>query len=160
MTVNVLQKALIGEIEHITEDMEICDKNGNRAILKGYQQAIPIFPIYGQYEEGQEEALFPYFTVMADSVIYNNPEAEERNTALIMILFGIYDEDQEMKGYFTLSSITQRVITRFMKNQIMDLFYCDKKMAMEFQEDDTSPQFFGGIEMIWYLPDIETEETY
>lgn len=160
MTVNELQEALIREIGHITEDMEIYDKNGNRAKLKGYPQAIPILPIYGQYEGEQEGELFPYFTVMVTNVIYSNPEAEERNTASIIILFGIYDEDQGMKGYYTLSSIMQRVITRFMKNQIMDLFYCDKKMAMEFQEDDTSPQFFGGIEMIWYLPDIETEETY
>ncbi len=31
-------------------------------------------------------------------------------------------------------------------------------MRMEFQEDNTAPQFFGGIEMIWYLPEIEMEE--
>ena len=47
MTVNELQEALIREIGHITEDMEIYDKNGNRTRLKGYPQAIPIFPIYG-----------------------------------------------------------------------------------------------------------------
>lgn len=28
---------------------------------------------------------------------------------------------------------------------------------MAFQDDDTYPQFFGAMEMIWHLPDISME---
>lgn len=156
MTVNELQNELIMEIECITKDMEMYNKDGKRAGLKGYQQSIPM--LLSVDYEGTEDALFPYFTVVISSVMYNNPEADGENTAHIMVIFGIYDDDEKMRGYFTLSAIMQRVIMRFMENQTMGLFYCDKKMRMEFQEDDTAPQFFGGIEMIWYLPEIETEE--
>ena len=156
MTVNELQDELIMEIRCITQDMETYNRNGDRVELKGYQQSIPMFlPI--DYEE-TEDTLFPYFTVVINSVMYNNPEADGSNTAHVMVIFGIYDDDEKMRGYFTLSAIMQRVLTRFMKNNIMGLFYCDKKMRMEFQEDNTAPQFFGGIEMIWYLPEIEMEE--
>lgn len=160
MTVNELQEELIKEIEHITEDMETYNHHGNRARVKGYQQAIPAFTPteYGEYDEQAEDALFPYFVVVIDDAIYHNPEADGNNTAHVMVIFGIYDDDEKMRGYFTLSAIMQRVITRFVKNNIMGLFYCDKKMRMEFQEDNTAPQFFGGIEMIWYLPEIEMEE--
>lgn len=156
MTVNELQDELIKEIERIAEDMETYNRNGNRADLKGYQQSIPMF-LPADYEE-TEGTLFPYFTVVISSVTYNNPDADGENTAHIMIVFGIYDDDEKMRGYFTLSAVMQRVIMRFMENQTMGPFYCDKRMTMEFQEDDTAPQFFGGIEMIWYLPKIETEE--
>lgn len=158
MTVNELQDELIGEIEYITEGMEIYNKNGNRVELKGYPQSIPMFLPTDYGEEEPEDTLFPYFAVVINHVMYNDPEAGGENTAHIMVLFGIYDDDEKMRGYSTLSAIMQRVIMRFIKNQTMGLFYCDKKMRMEFQEDDTAPQFFGGIEMIWYLPEIETEE--
>lgn len=156
MTVNELQDELVMEIECVTKDMETYNRDGNRVSLKGYQQCIPMF-LSVDYEE-TEDTLFPYFTVVINNVMYNDPEADGRNTAHIMVIFGIYDDDEKMRGYFTLSAIMQRVIMRFMQNQTMGLFYCDKKIMMEFQEDDTAPQFFGGIEMIWYLPDIETEE--
>ena len=160
MTVNELQEELIKEIEYITKDVETYNCHRNRVRVKGYPQAIPIFTPteYGRYDEQMEDALFPYFVVMINSVMYNDPETDGENTAHIMVLFGICDDDEKMRGYFTLSAIMQRVIMRFMENQTMGLFYCDKKMRMEFQEDDTAHQFFGGIEMIWYLPEIETEE--
>ena len=84
MTVNELQDELIMEIRCITQDMETYNRNGDRVELKGYQQSIPMFlPI--DYEE-TEDTLFPYFTVVINSVMYNNPEADGSNTAHVMVI--------------------------------------------------------------------------
>ena len=67
--------------------------------MKGYQQSIPMFlPI--DYEE-TEDTLFPYFTVVINSVMYNNPEADGSNTAHVMVIFGIYDDDEKCGILYT-----------------------------------------------------------
>ena len=45
MTINELQASLIKEIERITQDMELINRKGEHAELKGYQHAIPFFSV-------------------------------------------------------------------------------------------------------------------
>lgn len=172
MTVNALQERLILEIERITKDMSLLDSKGRQAVLKGYPQAIPVFSVFREWKEdaeendGQEELqgedeLFPYFVVRADGIEY---QAEDKdgsgNRVRIFIVFAVTDADTNMKGYYTLTAVLERVIQRFQKNQAMGEFWCSRKMNAVYQEDDTFPQFFAGLEMLWYLPAIEQEEMW
>lgn len=164
MTSNELQERLIAEIEQIAQDME-CLRNGEHlAALKGYPQAIPVMPACRTvpYDEtnDQKASLFPYFVVRLDETEYCRPEVDGRSQAHLMVLFAVRDEDYTMKGYFTLSAIMERVVMRFQTDQAMGPFWCEKQMRAAFQDDDTFPHFFGGIEMTWNLPCIETEDIY
>ncbi|RHR51971.1 hypothetical protein DWX10_16260 [Clostridium sp. AF18-27] len=154
MTISELQQQIIDEIIRITSDMSMSGKDGELKRLKGYKQAIPIFTAYSDEPEEDGEDLFPYFVVRVDNITYHG---ENGNAASIMIMFAIYDEDEKQRGYYTLTSIMERVIMRFQKDRVLGRFFCDGKMAMQYQEDDSYPQFFGGIEMVWYLPEIEME---
>lgn len=167
MTINELQHSLINEIEELTKDMSTMNGKGNAARMKGYHQSIPILPALETIpyeetigEEVDEASQFPYFVVRISDVEYQAKDPEPENRAHVFIAFAIFDDDTELRGYFTLTAIMERVIHRFQKNTVLDCFYCEKDMSLAFQEDDTYPQFFGGIEMIWHLPEIETEEIY
>lgn len=169
MTTNQLQEALIREIEDISRDISFVNYKQEPAALKGYLQAIPIFPVFENQplgmdydmlsEEMTENRLFPYFVVRVDGAEYCKPKEDmgEVNQAHVMIAFAIYDDNPELKGYFTLTAIMERVIMRFQKNPVLGSFFCSRTMKTAYQEDDAFPQFFGGIEMLWYLPDISVE---
>lgn len=165
MTINELQKSLIRKIEQVTEDMNLIDKYGNKAKLKGYQQAIPIQPVFGAvpYEENEGiwneddgiDSLFPYFIVRSSEARYRRAEWDGSSRADIMIAFAIYDDDSELRGYYTLTAVMERVVEYFLKNPVLDAFSCNGEIQLAFQEDDTYPQFFGAIEMWWDLPSTE-----
>ncbi len=169
MTTNQLQEALIREIEDISRDISLVNYKQEPAALKGYLQAISIFPVFENQplgtdydmmpEEMTENRLFPYFVVRVDETEYCKPKENmgDVNQAHVMIAFAIYDDNPELKGYFTLTAIMERVIMRFQRNPVLGSFFCSRTMKTAYQEDDTFPQFFGGIEMLWYLPDISVE---
>lgn len=169
MTINVLQQALIDEIVRMTKDMSLIDRQGRPAELKGYPQAIPMQPVFKAvplaYEEPwieetpDEESLFPYFIVRADSVEYQKKDenGDESNQAHIMIAFAIYDDDSAMRGYYSLTAVMERVVERFQSDTMLGQFWCSRKMGLAYQEDDTYPQFFGALEMTWYLPEVNIE---
>lgn len=167
MTVNELQYNLIDEVERLTSDMSLIDKSGKAVSMKGYPQSIPVFSVFENvpYDVPEimdtcadESSLFPYFIVRISDVDYQKKEAEYRNQARVIIAFAVYDDDPNLKGYFTLTAIMERVIYRFQRNTVLGPFYCDLGMSAAFQEDDTYPQFFGALEMVWNLPEIEMEE--
>lgn len=163
MTINDLQGALIREIEKITKEMNLVNCRGENVYLKGYQQAIPLMTVRasdGLLDEDaspDEAELFPYFITRVDTVKYQDEQAEGANRAHVMIAFAIYDEDTEYKGYYTLTAVMERVIQRFQTDPVLDAFWCERQMGAAYQEDDTYPQFFGALEMIWNLPDMAVD---
>ena len=165
MTINELQRMLIEEIEHLTEDMQLVNKEGEAARLKGYPQAIPIAPAFEDGLSGDgarvmdDDMLFPYFIVRAETIEYRRESKDmgEVNQAGLFIAFAIYDGDPALNGYFTLTAVMERVAKRFQSHTVLGPFFCDRKMNAAFQEDDSYPYFYGALEMQWYLPDISMD---
>ncbi len=169
MTLNELQRQLIEEIEIITKDMGLLNRKGEPAQMRGYPQAVPVFPLQlfpvlpGKGSEAEPcwdeaEGLFPYFVVRIDGAEYQ--KEEDVNQARVLIAFAVCDEDTKLRGYFTLTAVMERVIERFQKNPVLGPFWCERKMNAAYQEDDTYSQFFGALEMAWNVPAIEREEVY
>lgn len=169
MTINELQRMLIEEIERLTQDMALVDQEGKAAALRGYPQALPVIPVFSAMpleldetymDAGVEKDPFPYFIVRADTVEYQAEDKEigASNRARIFVAFAIYDEDPALQGYFTLTAVMERVVKRFQSETALGPFFCSRKMNLAYQEDDTFPRFFGALEMLWYLPDIEMED--
>ena len=171
MTINELQESLIKEIERITQDMELINRKGEHAELKWYRHAIPFFSVIpdGADSDGSllleddsansggttedEMDLFPYFITRVDSADYQ----DDGGQAKVLLLFAVYDDDPDMRGYYSLTAVMERVISRFRHENVLGAFWCERKISMAFQDDDTYPQFFGAMEMIWHLPDISME---
>ena len=170
MTVNELQEQLIKEIECITKGLSLVNTKGEPADMQGYPQAIPIFPAFQNVWEDDhaeeqltqsEEELFPYFVVRTDTVDYQVEDKDgSGNRVRVLIAFAVVDHDPKLKGYFTLMAAIERGAERFQKNQALGPVWCSRKMSIANQEDDTFPYFFAGLEMLWYMPEIEQEEMW
>lgn len=165
MTINGLQKELIEEIKRITTGIHLVNARGKPADLRGYQQALPFDQIMPQEADDDDpeeeeilsdELLFPYFVVKVDDVVYPE-DLMENPKAKLFLLFGIYDSDPDMRGYFSMAAVVERIALRFRNDPILGAYWCEKKIQLAFQEDDTFPHFFGGIEMTWNLPLIGME---
>lgn len=164
MTANKLQQELIAEIERITKELSLVDKEGKPARFKGYPQALPILPVpaapvFDETGEEREESVFPYFVVRIDGVEYQKGE-DGGSQARVLVVFAVYDEDPGMRGYFSLTAAMERVVCRFQKDTVLGEFWCERRMGMAYQEDDTYPQFFGGLEMTWNLPQTDMEDVW
>lgn len=164
---NELQNELICEIENLTKGMALYNARGELTNLKGYPQAVPVLPVFelnpfddSKRDEETEEKMFPYFVVRTDQVFYKKENADGKNQVNIIVLFAIRDRDPNMAGYFTLTAIVERVIARFQTNPALHVYWCERQMNVAFQEDNTFPYFFAGIEMTWNIPDLAVTGGY
>lgn len=163
MTSNWLEERLIQEIEEVCSGLYLKGVNGERKALKGYMEALPQLSLPEKWDEEAsnslgdtepEDALIPYFIVRTPELSYMEDGAQ----AKVYLVFCIYDSDEKMKGYQALWNILNRITGRFRSNTVLDAFFCSREMKAVIQDEDTYPYYFGGIEMIWHLPDWECEE--
>lgn len=165
MTINCLQQTLIKDIEKTLEHLSLFDVEHRQKQIKAYPQALPIFDTRLGWENGEngedrsmeqcnpEDKIFPYSVVRMESAKYQ----EEQGQASVYLMFGIYNDNRNMAGYFDLLNVIETIINRYRTNRVIGAYYCESKMNVAIQEDDTYPYFFGGIEMIWNLPPLQME---
>lgn len=157
MTINELQSLLIREIEDLTNDIYITDTKGELVPFKGYPQNINMSESYQSDVQQSKDKWFPYFLVRMDKAEYRKKEADGRNQAHLFIEVNICDSEYDRKGFYTLTAILQRIISRFQKESILGAFCCDQSMNLIFQKEYEFPYYKGEVEMFWNLPDIQLE---
>ena len=163
MTNNWLEECLAKEIEELASGIELRGIDGERKALRGYPEALPQMALPESWEQNPsdslgdsdpQDSLIPYCIVRTTEVSYEDDEAK----AKVYLVFCLCDRDEKMAGYRTMWNLMNRVTGRFRKNPVLDAFWCDRKMKAVSQDEDTWPYFFGGIEMSWHMPDMESEE--
>lgn len=164
MTVNNLKTTLMKDIENALQYISLLGPGNKEKQIKVYPQALPITETrLGWSDElspgegsNPEDEIFPYAIVRIGETKYE----EEYGQATVFLMFGIYNENQNMSGYSDLINVIETIVNKYRKNTVVGEFYCDSKMSVAIQEDDTFPYFFGGIEMIWNLPRLVLEGEY
>lgn len=161
MTVNNLQTALIKDIESTLENIPLQGASGQIKRIKAYPQALPIVEArLGWAEESvpesSEDEVFPYAVIR----IMGASSQDDQEQATVYIMFGIFNDNREMTGYYDLLNVIETVVNRYRTNTVVGEFYCERKMSVEIQQDDSYPYFFGGIEMTWNLPQLQMEGEY
>ena len=164
MTINNLQTTLIGDIEKALELTPLKGASGKGKRIKAYPQALPIVEARlgweteedAMYESHPEDELFPYAVIR----IVSTCSQDDQEQATVYIMFGIFNDDREMAGYYDLLNVIEMVVNRYRTNTVVEEFYCERKMSVEIQQDDSYPYFFGGIEMTWNLPQLTPEGEY
>lgn len=159
MTINHLQESLVRSIEELLAGIYYINYKKESQSMRGYIQAVPIrlaetSSYYDQEEADQEPPLFPYFVVRLSEggMDFNGGDAK------LLILFALYDNDVKQRGYYSLISTIQKVMNHFTRNPVLGVYWCEKKMELAVQDDNTHPYYFGGLEMTWNLPVLEMEE--
>lgn len=161
MTLQGLMDTLIPEIEQIVSDIFMIGIDGRQKKMKGYPMAIPVAESkigWDEYDKDManaepEDLLYPYFIVRVANVVYEDEAAK----ANVYVLFAVYDNDKNMRGYRILMNLLERIANHFRTSCVLEQFWCDKEMGIAVQDDEIFPYFFGGIEMKWNIPELIEE---
>ena len=151
MTPLGLQADLAEEIENITRHMSFQDKLGKEVRLKAFKQSLPML------KNDEDVEPFPYVIVrIVDGDMPNNGEMIK-----IILIIGIYDNDEKAQGHMQILNIMQDIKERFRKNPILSKKYiASEEIKWTLQEEDTYPYFFGGMELNWQTQSIQREGRY
>lgn len=154
---------MIQKVKELSDNISMTGTKGERRKLTGYLEALPQRSLSDGWEMEEseslgeaalEDALIPYCIVRTTEINYEENEGK----AKVYLVFCLYDQDSEMRGYQTMWNLLNRITGYFRTYQVLDAFYCERAMKAVVQEEDTYPYFFGGIEMTWNLPNLECEE--
>lgn len=116
--------------------------------LAVFKQNVPLSK-YG--EEGN--ACFPYLLVSISD--WQQASMSDPVICKIIILVGIFDDDEELQGHKDLLDILASIELFFKKNIILD-----NKYRLEYpikgivSEEDSYPYFFGALETSWQLMSV------
>ncbi|MBC5712398.1 hypothetical protein H8S75_31345 [Hungatella sp. L12] len=152
-------KAMVKEVQGITQDMRFCDPAGKRPVpLSVYEQALPIpkrkapppeedvFQTIDYQEEIEEDAVFkcPWCVVKLENG--SIPGINEMQEVTFAVCFGIFNESLDNNGHMEIMNLIQRVYERFSVNPFLDGQYtCTGKFEWAVQDEDTYPYYFGAI---------------
>ena len=77
----------------------------------------------------------------------------------LILIFGIYDDNQDAQGHKTILNLIQKIHERFFKNPILaNKYTMIPGIKWTLQDDDTYPYYFGGVEMNWSILTVSQEE--
>ena len=149
-----LQDALVKELSRLFKDFKLKSPNKNEMVeLTILPQDLPI--IY-KYEDDEENEPFPYMIVKLDS---GNIDDGEAHKVKVLILIGIFDNNENKQGYRDVLNIIDRIYIRFGKDRMLDHQYeVEWPFRWQLYEDDTHPYYFGGIEMSFNIPSVLRED--
>lgn len=141
-------KQLKDDIEKKLDGYEFKNKSGKKAKLKGYVQALPVLntkATLGNVADS-EETSFPFFVVRLSEV----KTSGKMKKLSIYVLFALCDDDKSQNGYLTLIDCLDEIMFGYQQFNVLGVYTCDEEMEIMLQEDDSFPQFYGGITMDWW----------
>nr|WP_295681134.1 hypothetical protein [uncultured Lachnoclostridium sp.]DAD78530.1 MAG TPA: tail completion protein [Caudovirales sp. ctCiv1] len=153
MTPLELQKSLCREIEEISKDIILYGKDGAIKKLKSFSQKLPL------KSKGDTESRYPFCIVRLEKGEKASESPYEVTTHLII---GIYHENRDAQGHEELMIIINRILERFLKNNVLANQYVmtdNFEWAIE-DDDDSHPYYVGGIALTWIVPSIVKEDVY
>lgn len=175
-----LQMAMVEEVKRLTKDILFEKPDGSLSGLNVFPQNLPNArrkPAeeavrddgYSEIEDyGEEDSFyFPWCLVKLDSGKIKEPNG--RQTAILVLVFGVYDESDGHEGYQKLLTMYQKIVERFAKNPVLsDQFRLEGEMNWAIQDEDedsasgigTSPYQFGALSMTFSMPGYRREDPF
>ena len=155
MTKKDLQDALVKETKEILKDVWTKNSLGEDVLVQVFPQRLPVMT----EDEDDETKLFPYAIVrIGDS---NTDNDEDPWHVTVDWLLGVYDDGRRGQGHLHIMTMIERITDRFITEPLLDKKYrAEPKIETAFQDEDTYPFYFGGIEMVFQIPKIGRSDPY
>lgn len=151
MTLYELQDDLALKLKDIFQSYRIVNSSNKCTEVNVYTQNLPV----KQNELKQQH--FPFVMVSVEMINIEDRNTDEENH--IYLLFGNYDTNTNKQGYKDIINMISKVKT-FLLHEYM---ICGKyelgfPLKCVFQEEDTYPCFYGGMELKFNLPNIGSKQ--
>jgi hypothetical protein len=164
----LLQKALMSEIEKITDGMTFKQPGKEkRKKLQIYGQGLPI-PEHSPAERDDEtidyvetdaeEAVFkcPWCIVRVEKGKIDGINADPN--VVTSIEFGIFDDNTDNQGHEDVLNLIWKIYTRFAGDSLLEMQYeCLNDFEFATQDEDTFPYFFGAMSMTFKFKGVQRE---
>lgn len=147
-----LQDFLVEELKRLFEGFHL--KN-----LEGEQVPFNIYPQFLPAKKGKRDKdHFPYILVALQDG--EDPSQMEPNTCHVIIMLGVYDNDESYQGYKDTLNALQKTYHHLMSNQIFEnQFSINYPIKWRVNEEDVYPYFFGGLETTWDIGKVSIIDT-
>jgi len=152
MIPSFLQDFLVEELKTLFKDFKLKNALGELSSLNIYPQFLPV-------KKGKKDTEhFPYIVVILQDG--EDPNETDSNTCNILLMAGIYDDDENYQGYKDLLNVLQKVYEHLMKHRLFEGKYqIEYPIKWRIHDEDTYPYFFGAIETNWIVGKIESIDT-
>lgn len=149
-----LQDALVNELSILFKDFKL--KSPSKNEMTGWTIFPQDLPFTYKYEDDEKNEPFPYMIVKLDS---GNADDGEAHKVKVLILIGIFDDNENKQGYRDVINVIDKIYIRFGKDRVLDHQYvAEWPFRWQLYEDDTYPYYFGGIEMNFDIPAVIRED--
>lgn len=153
MTAQMLQEALVRDIEKIFQGDRFSNSLGKRVPLNVFEQNLPIT----QSEDDPDPV--PYIIVRLETG--TTKSGTDPQEVLVTLLVGIIDEDTQNIGHKTVLGILQKIHERFEKEPMLDNKYrFQDPFDWALQDEESFPYFFGAASMTFQTSAIRKEDRF
>lgn len=153
MTPLDLVDALAEELGRLYQDILLKDAAGNFTALRIFPQNLPIPQTNDDAEA--DDLPVPYCIVR---LLKGKYPAQGPNTASLLVVFCIYDDDPSQKGHRVVMNLINRLFERFAKQPYLKNFEFQPPFEWMLPDEDEYPFYVGGAQMLFSLPGIVRED--
>jgi hypothetical protein len=135
--------------DFLVEDLKTLGFNGKNA--EGNLVSFNVYPQYLPAKKGKKDAdHFPYVTVIIEDG--EDPNEVDPSTCRILLMFGVYDLDENYQGYKDILNVLQKTYEHLMETKIFaEKYSIEYPVNWRIHDEDTYPYFFGAIETNWTI---------
>lgn len=127
--------------------------------VEGNLVSFNVYPQYLPAKKGKKDSdHFPYITVIIEDG--EDLNETEPHMCRILLMFGIYDLDENYQGYKDILNVLQKTYEYLIKTKIFEgLYSIEYPIRWKVHEEDTYPYFFGALETNWTIAKTSIVDT-
>jgi len=135
--------------DFLVEEIKKLDFKGKN--VEGKLVSFNVYPQFLPAKKGiKDTAHFPYATVIVKEG--EDPNEVDPYTCKIVLMFGVYDTDENYQGYKDILNVLQKTYDHLMRTKIFkNLYSIEYPIFWAIHEEDTFPYFFGALETNWTI---------
>lgn len=147
MTPLELLDSLVKRFTEELKDIKLKDPK-NPELNKG----INIFPQHLPVKSKESDiSLYPYFCIRLTN--WEDEDVDSPAKSRILFITGVFDRTDDNQGYRDAIGINQKAYESLLRNPVVeDKFELVHPIRVTYQEEDSSPYYFAGMETNWEIP--------
>lgn len=154
MTPSKLQDTLSEYLKNELSGFQLKNVKGDIVPLNIYKQNLPA------KKSAKDTEHFPFILArISDGEFQDDQENTEKNTCKICLIIGIYDDSEDYQGEKDVENIIEKIVIGLKKKKFLNgQFELINPLRWTIHDEDTYPNFYGGVETNWNLPLIQMED--
>lgn len=150
-----LLDALVNRFKNEIKEFQLKDPRSPKEFKKVniFSQHLP------NKSKGNEKdtSLYPYLTIRME--VGGKDSLEETGYCQILFIAGVFDESDDNQGFRDAIALINKVYQSLIRNPMVNnLFELDYPIRWVYQEEDSEPYYFSGLETIWKVPNPIRED--